>query len=132
MSDIDSAADALMALAKNSEGRKKTARLRQLLPQIEAAAAAGVSQAKIVEVLNQEGLDITQNTYSVMLSRLRKQREKTGLVKPASVARIGAEVKVIVGTDGDAQPPSSKEQKPGEPRKLVWDTEKNGQKNHWE
>lgn len=132
MSDTGNAADALMALATSGEGRKKIARLRELLPQIEAAVEAGVTQAKIIEVLNQQGLDITQNTYSVMLSRLRKQRDK----KVESGKPVGV-VKQMLGKagdvkGGDVKPPSPNLEKPGEPKTLAWDVEKNGKTNHWE
>lgn len=100
MSEIENAAAALMALATGSNGRKKMARLRELLPEIEVAVKAGVTQVKIVEVLNEQGLGVTQNAYSVMLSRLRKQQAKT-----AESGKLATVVKPAVGKDWGVKPP---------------------------
>lgn len=66
--------DTLRALAQDSSRRTKIGRLREVFPDIEAAQAAGVSNAKIVEALNAEhGLGLTLKTFETMLYRLRRQ-----------------------------------------------------------
>ncbi len=52
-------------------------RLRELLPEIEAAQIAGNTNKAIVETLNAQGLDITLASFPTMLHRARK-----GLKKP--------------------------------------------------
>lgn len=79
------ASQALQELAEKTNKRSKMGRLRELLPDIEAAQLAGVSNEQIVETLNKQGLDITPKAFSVMLTRARKQVKEKGLVvTPAS------------------------------------------------
>lgn len=64
----------LQSLAQASDKRSKMGRLREVLPDIEAAKNAGVSNAKIVEALNAEhDLQLTVKTFEMMLYRLRKE-----------------------------------------------------------
>lgn len=72
-----SIAEALRALASDSESRSKISRMRELYPDIEAAQKAGVTNSKIVETLNSQGLDVTLKTFETMLYRLRKELGKT-------------------------------------------------------
>jgi hypothetical protein len=53
----------------------KAARLRALMPAIEAKLAAGVQIKEVQAVLQQGGLDFTVNTLSNYLYRYRKQRK---------------------------------------------------------
>lgn len=57
---------ALQALALASAARTKAARLRELLPEIEAAQAAGVKHEHIVQTLNAHGFALSMKSYSVM------------------------------------------------------------------
>lgn len=80
------ASQALQELAEKTNKRSKMGRLRELLPDIEAAQLAGVSNEEIVATLNKQGLDITPKAFSVMLTRARKQVKEKGLVvTPTSV-----------------------------------------------
>lgn len=76
--DKSPAAQALLSLAKENAGRTKAARLREVFDEIETAQRAGVSNAKIVETLNEQGFDLTLKTFETMLYRIRKkQRQAT-------------------------------------------------------
>jgi predicted transcriptional regulator len=66
-------AEGLQRLATDSSKRSKAARLREVLPNVEAASAAGVNQSEIVKVLAASGLEISKKSLGVMLSRIRKK-----------------------------------------------------------
>lgn len=51
---------------------KKARRLRVLWPLIEAKLAEGVSHSAVLELLNRNGLDLTEGTYKNYLHRFRK------------------------------------------------------------
>ena len=80
------AAQALQALARSSAARTKAARLRELLPEIEAAQAAGVKHVHILEALNAHGFALSMKSYSVMLHRLRYQRTRPPAASTAPAA----------------------------------------------
>lgn len=73
MDDIDQVATALKALAKDGTRiRSKTARLRLLMPEIEALQKVGVSHEQILDVLNSHGgFDLKMGAYSTILWRIR-------------------------------------------------------------
>lgn len=134
------AASALRALASESGARSKIGRLRELHQEIENAHAAGVSLGKIVEALNEQGLELNLPTFKQMLKRIRKEvaggkavppvtakavppasltPKKEGVVaKPAAVATPATPAK-------QAQP-----KKPGEPERFDWEEMKD-QKPEW-
>lgn len=66
-------AEGLQHLTTNSSKRSKASRLRDVLPDIEAAKAAGVKQSEIVKVLAASGLELSEKSLGVMLSRIRKK-----------------------------------------------------------
>lgn len=90
--DKSPAGQALLALAKESAGRTKTARLREILGEIETAQQAGVSNARIVETLNAQGFDLTLKTFETMLYRIRKKQTKP------TPAALGHDQKVTPAT----------------------------------
>lgn len=69
--------ESLRQLAADPKKRSKTAQIRELLDDIEAALAAGVSQADVVETLNNGGLAITHSSFKTTLKRLRDKRGPT-------------------------------------------------------
>lgn len=81
----NSVADVLRALATGDKGRSETARLRDIVDEIEAALAAGVSRAAVLETLNAQGFTMTLKSFESALYRIRKKR--TQAAKPA--AKIG-------------------------------------------
>jgi hypothetical protein len=66
-------AEGLQRLTTNSSKRSKAARLRDVLPDIEAAKAAGVKQSEIVKVLAASGLELSEKSLGVMLSRIKNK-----------------------------------------------------------
>lgn len=62
---------------------KKARRLRVLWPLIEAKLAEGVSHSAVLELLNRNGLDLTEGTYKMYLHRFRKASGKR-LPSPAT------------------------------------------------
>ncbi|MCG9027359.1 hypothetical protein [Laribacter hongkongensis] len=83
----DSVTDALRALATGDKSRSETARLRDIVDEVEAALAAGVSRAAVLEVLNTQGFTMTLKSFESALYRIRKKR--TQPVNPAE--KIGHE-----------------------------------------
>lgn len=81
----DSVADVLRALATGDKSRSETARLRDIVDEVEAALAAGVSRAAVLEALNAQGFTMTLKSFESALYRIRKKR--TQPAKPA--AKIG-------------------------------------------
>lgn len=64
----------LRVLASDDKKRSKAARLRDVLNDVEAALAAGVTQASVVEVLKEGGLEMSMATFKNTLQRLRAKR----------------------------------------------------------
>ncbi len=84
--DVDQAASRLRALASDSAKRSKTAVLREVLPDIEVAIRAGVSQVVIVEELRTLGLDINQVSFRSALRRLRAKHSTRDALWPRATA----------------------------------------------
>lgn len=60
----------------------KAARLRQLLPPIERQLSAGVSIDAILQLLHEEGIELTKGTFKYYLYRFRKkQPANSGMVQ---------------------------------------------------
>lgn len=78
-------AEGLQRLATDSSKRSKAARLREVLPNVEAASAAGVPQSEIVKVLAASGLELSEKSLGVMLSRIRKKNNLLAKPKASSV-----------------------------------------------
>ena len=74
--DSRNLASSLQELASTSKGGSKAAQLRRVLDDVEAALAAGVPHATLLETLKRHGLDMTAGTFKVTLSRLRAQRSR--------------------------------------------------------
>ncbi|NRO98805.1 hypothetical protein GWC77_23100 [Paraburkholderia sp. NMBU_R16] len=74
-------AQRLNALSVASDGRSKTAQLRDVFDSVERAIRAGVRYAAIIEDLAQTGLVFTYQTFALTLKRLRRER---GIVARAS------------------------------------------------
>ena len=68
---------ALRELASEYAGtpRSETARLREVLDDVEAALAAGASHAAVLETLHAQGFTLTASSFESTLARLRKERK---------------------------------------------------------
>lgn len=68
----------------DAEGaRSKSARIAELLPEIEAALSKGFSRAHVVDALKAEGIDLTPALLSSYLQRFR-QRQRSALATPSA------------------------------------------------
>lgn len=79
--DKDSLTADLLALAQVAPAdpmRTKAARLRAVLPAVEAALAAGTSREKVLETLRAHGLDMTLAVFNTTLRRLRAAQTNAG------------------------------------------------------
>ena len=108
----DSVADVLRALATGDKSRSETARLRDIVDEVEAALAAGVSRAAVLEALNAQGFTMTLKSFESALYRIRKKR--TQPAKPA--AKIGHDQTAETAS----QPAQAPQQEPaGEPQARI-------------
>lgn len=140
--DAPAIAQALQALSRSSAARTKSSRLRELLPEIEAAQAAGVKHEHILETLNAHGFDLSKKSYSVMLWRLRQQAKhldtsgSSPAIPPASTAAAGSVTTENAPSSTDGASPTNPSlsastpapqaaPKPGEPQRFDWETLKN-------
>jgi len=80
--DLKAATETLTSLTASSQRRTKTALLRSMLDQVEAAFAAGLTHATVLESLNQHGLDMNLATFEVTIRRLRTQKVNRVSVSP--------------------------------------------------
>lgn len=78
--DLEAATQTLTSLTASSQRRTKTALLRSMLDQVEAAFAAGLTHATVLESLNKHGLDMNLATFEVTIRRLRTQKAKRASV----------------------------------------------------
>lgn len=65
---------------------RKSKQLRSLFTSIEKKLVAGISHREILEMLNSNGLELTERTYKSYLYRERKRRRSSGqpgLQRPA-------------------------------------------------
>lgn len=69
-----SVADVLRELAKGDKSRSETARLRDVIDEVETALAAGVSRSAVLEALHGQGFTMTLKSFESALYRIRKQR----------------------------------------------------------
>ena len=111
----DSVADVLRALATGDKSRSETARLRDIVDEVEAALAAGVSRAAVLDTLNAQGFTMTLKSFESALYRIRKKR--TQAAKPA--AKIG-QIGHGQAAEPASQPAQAPQQEPaGEPKARI-------------
>lgn len=109
MNDTKDVAAALQTLIQSdATARTKMGRLRQLLPEIEAAQAAGISHEQILAALNERGFDLKMGPYSTMLWRIRNSKSKRGAAMPPQVPTAKAAADSTPGRV-DVQPPPRQE-----------------------
>lgn len=66
------ASDQLNALATTSSKRSKTARLKDLMPDIDHAMQSGVPRSEILQILSASGLEMTMSYFDVARRRIKK------------------------------------------------------------
>ncbi len=82
----------LRLLATNNMQRSKSARLREVLDDVEWALAAGVSKSLIIEQLAKNNLHFTLTTFNTTLQRLRKKRAISSIKSSATSAVMQSDV----------------------------------------
>jgi hypothetical protein len=80
--DKKAVAERLRALVLDDEKRSKAARLREVLPEVEAALAAGARRSDVLAALAANGLTMSLSTFETTLKRLRAKRAGVH-IKPA-------------------------------------------------
>lgn len=85
----NSVAEVLRALAISDKARSETARLRDVVGEVEAALSAGVSRAAVLAALHGQGFTMTPKSFESALYRLRKQREKSNPRPPEILGTPG-------------------------------------------
>jgi len=98
--------DKLRQAVEQAPRGSKAATMRALLPSIERQISQGIHYKDIVEALNQNGFEISQNTFVVTLRRLRK--EKKGQKPVESVEPFESHDQYQGDNEGgDIEPPQS-------------------------
>lgn len=74
--DKQTVSEALQELANEHRGlpRSDTARLREVLDDIEHALAAGASHHAVLDTLHSQGFSLTLSSFQSTLARLRRER----------------------------------------------------------
>ena len=68
----------LKASVSNLQAKTKAAKLRALMPLIEAKVSEGVRHADIILALNEQGFEVSEMTYRSYLKRHRQKQAATG------------------------------------------------------
>ena len=97
---------------ENLSATNKAARLRALMPLIEAKLAEGVRHAEIVLALNEQGFTLTEKTYRNYLHRQRKHRQAVPsgtptVAAPAQAAMLAPPAKSDVVAPATSPPIST-------------------------
>ncbi|WP_081082382.1 hypothetical protein [Burkholderia diffusa] len=79
--DKKTVAERLRALASDDKKRSKAARLRDVIDDVEATLAAGVSRSDVVEELAKHGLEMTLTTFETTLRRIRQKRGRPSIAQ---------------------------------------------------
>lgn len=96
--------DVLRELAKGDKSRSETARLRDVIDEVEAALDAGVSRSAVLEALHGQGFTMTLKSFESALYRIRKQRVKgtTGTPTAPVPAPLGRDQTPAAAPEPDA------------------------------
>lgn len=74
--DKKTVAERLQTLAMDDDKRSKTARLRDVLEDVEIALAAGAKRVDVLAELQAQGLSMSLATFETTLKRLRAKRRQ--------------------------------------------------------
>lgn len=121
------ASERLRALASNDQNRSKAARLRDVIDDVEAVLAAGVTRADVVAELGALGLEMSLATFETTLKRLRQKRGKalsartvpTGLAP--TLHRQSHEAAATAGSSAAASASAGRSHDPADLDKIIGD-----------
>ena len=74
----------LKALASDDTKRSKAARLRDVIDEVEATLAAGITRAEVVKMLAENGLEMSLATFNSELQKIRNKRGKPSVIQVIS------------------------------------------------
>ena len=83
--DKKAIAERLRVLSLDNKSRSKAARFRDVVNDIEAALAAGVTRSLVIKELAAHGLEMTLATFETNLRRIRQHKKKSLITPVASV-----------------------------------------------
>ena len=66
----------LSVLASDDTKRSKAARLRDIIDEVEATLATGITRAEVVKKLSENGLEMALATFNAELQKIRKKKGK--------------------------------------------------------
>lgn len=69
--------------SKDNKTRSKSACLNDIFDGVEQALKNGLSRQAVIEILAENGLELSLKTFSTTLSRLRKRRKAQSIAMPA-------------------------------------------------
>lgn len=75
--DRKAVSERLRALASDDKKRSKAARLREVMDDVEAALAAGVTRADVLDALKAHGLEMSLATFETTLKRIRAKYRRS-------------------------------------------------------
>ncbi|MFJ3318734.1 hypothetical protein ACIPLR_25620 [Herbaspirillum huttiense] len=109
-------AEALRSLAKGDKARSETARLRDVIDEVEKALAAGVSRIAILDTLKAQGFTMSLKGFDTALYRIRRSRKndsihqtsEPSLTPPPTPARNTEVAPVEVNSDDGRAPKKGK------------------------
>lgn len=122
--DRKAIAERLRALASDDKKRSKAARLRDVIDDVEAALAAGVPRAAVVEELAKHGLEMTLVTFETTLKRIRQKRGKPSITAAKSANPPGQpsqprEALPVVETEPEAESDGDGSHNPADLDKII-------------
>ena len=101
----------LSVLASDDTKRSKAARLRDIIDEVEATLAKGITRAEVVRKLSENGLEMALATFNAELQKIRKKRCKSSVdqvkTNNQSVTKIIQPVNKpsVVELEDDSEPP---------------------------
>jgi len=101
----------LSVLASDDTKRSKAARLRDIIDEVEATLATGITRAEVVKKLSENGLEMALATFNAELQKIRKKRGKPSVdqvkTNNQSVTKIIQPVNKpsVVELEDDSEPP---------------------------
>ena len=66
----------LSVLASDDTKRSKAARLRDIIDEVEATLATGITRAEVVKKLSENGLEMALATFNAELQKIRNKKGK--------------------------------------------------------
>ena len=99
----------LRTLASDDAKRSKAARLRDVIDEVEATLAAGITRAEVVKKLSENGLEMALATFNSELQKIRKKRGKPSVTSVKSNNQLVTKTIQPVSKPSDTEPEDEEE-----------------------